>query len=139
MSACLIDSSAFLSIEAPDDTRHDETSAWYSRLLEEHTQLVTTNFIFDEAYTLLLVRLGRSRAVEWGESIRASDLVQLVRVDRDHEERAWEIIREYEDKDFSYTDATCFAVAEALGIHLALSLDRHFVQYGRLRVVPDIA
>ena len=60
----------------------------------------------------------------------------MERVDEDHEARAWEIILAFSDKDFSYTDATSFAVAENLGISEALSLDHHFHQYGALRVWP---
>lgn len=72
----------------------------------------------------------------WGESFRQGQLVQLLRVGEDHEARAWEIILAFQDKDFSYTDATSFAVAETLGIEEAFSLDQHFRRYGSLRVVP---
>lgn len=46
------------------------------------------------------------------------------------EERAVDIICSHEDKTFSYTDATTFAVAERLEIRRALAFDRHFVQFG---------
>jgi uncharacterized protein len=52
------------------------------------------------------------------------------------EQAAWELILAFADKDFSYTDATSFAVAQSLDIDEALSLDRHFREYGRLRVLP---
>jgi len=39
-------------------------------------------------------------------------------------------LERYADKDFSLTDAISFAVMEWLGISVALSLDRHFVEYG---------
>ena len=136
MTGCLIDSSAFLSLEDADETNHTATIAAYRDLLDTRTPLVTTNFVFDETYTLLLTRLGRSRAVAWGDRLLESTVVRRVRVSAQHETRAWEIIREFADKNFSYTDATCFAVAEHLGIDAALAVDRHFVQFGRLRVVP---
>jgi predicted nucleic acid-binding protein len=60
----------------------------------------------------------------------------LLRVDDDHERRAWEIIVSFDDEDFSYTDATSFAVTESIGIEEAFSLDRHFREFGRLRVLP---
>lgn len=136
MRTVLVDSSAFLALDDPAERGHQQTVATFRELVRGGARLLTTNFVFDEAYTLLLVRLGRQRAVSWGESLRASGLVRMERVDEDHEARAWEIILTFGDKDFSYTDATSFAVAENLGISEALSLDRHFHQFGALRVLP---
>jgi predicted nucleic acid-binding protein len=44
--------------------------------------------------------------------------------------RAREIIQTYQDRSFSYTDATSFAVMERLGIRRAFAFDKHFEQYG---------
>ena len=137
MKTVLIDSSGFYSLENPDEPRHEEVRSTFRKLVEDGTRLFTTNFVFDETYTLLLVRLGRSRAVAWGQGLLGSGVVRMLRVDSDHETRAWEIILQFGDKDFSYTDASTFALAESLGIEGALSLDRHFHQYGALEVVPS--
>lgn len=136
MSLVLVDSGAFLALEDPDEASHERCRTVLRELVAEGRRLLTTNFVFDETYTLLLVRLGRDRAMAWGESFRRGRLVELVRVREEDEERAWEIIVAYDDKDFSYTDATSFAVAESLDIEYAFALDRHFEQYGRFRLLP---
>ncbi len=136
MRLAFVDSSAFLSLEDPDEQAHAEVRAAFERLVEDGVGLLTTNFVFDESYTLLLSRLGRERAIDWGESLRAGRLVPTVRVSEHHEGQAWEILRAYEDKAFSYTDATSFAVCDDLEIGVALSLDRHFRQYETLEVLP---
>lgn len=136
MRAALIDSSAFYSLQNPDEPDHDRTRRAFVGLVDSRVRLFTTNFVFDETYTLLLVRLGRDAAFAWGQGLRSGRLVQRVRVGDDHEERAWEILRDFADKTFSYTDATSFAVAESLGIDGALSLDRHFHQHGGLAILP---
>jgi uncharacterized protein len=132
----LVDSSAFLSLEDADEHSHVATADAFHELVSSGARFLSTNFVFDESYTLILSRLGRRRAIAWGESARASKLVEFVRVDEDHEQAAWTLILSFEDKDFSYTDATSFAVAQSLDIDEALSLDRHFREYGRLHVVP---
>lgn len=136
MRGVLVDSSAFLSLEDPDERAHEATTRAFHELIADGAHLLSTNFVFDESYTLILTRLGRHRAVQWGESLRSSQLIELARVEQDHEQAAWELIVAFEDKDFSYTDATSFAVAQSLDIDEALSLDRHFREYGRLRVMP---
>lgn len=136
MRTVLVDSSAFLSLEDPDERSHDRSLATLRELVRAGARLLTTNLVFDETYTLILTRLGRERAVAWGQSFREGKLVQMLRVGEDHEARAWEIVLSFEDKDLSYTDATSFAVCESLGIEEAFSLDRHFRQLGTLRVVP---
>lgn len=136
MRLVLIDSSAFLSLEDPSERAHPRVKAALKSLVDARAHLITTNFVFDESYTLILTRQGRRRAIEWGKSLLAGKLVRLLRVGEDHEARAWEILTSFEDKDFSYTDATSFAVAESLGIEEVLSLDRHFRQFGRLTVIP---
>lgn len=136
MRLVLVDSSAFLSLEDRDERDHLASRDALEVELEAGALLITTNFIFDETYTLIMSRLGRERAIAWGDSFRRGSLVRLIRVDEDHEDRAWEILTDFPDKSFSYTDATSFAVAESLGVACALSLDRHFRQFGGFQVVP---
>jgi predicted nucleic acid-binding protein len=53
-----------------------------------------------------------------------------VRIAARDERRAREVLRQYDDKDFSLTDATSFAVIERLRLDAAFSFDRNFAQYG---------
>ncbi|MFW6111111.1 MAG: type II toxin-antitoxin system VapC family toxin [Thermoproteota archaeon] len=51
------------------------------------------------------------------------------------EEKAWEIFKKYQDKDFSFTDCTTFAMMEEEALSTAFTFDPHFQQYG-FRMVP---
>ncbi len=90
--------------------------------------LITTNAILFELHGLLVNRVNRQVAWNALVELRASQTVVRVRA-RD-EVRATAILAQYDDKDFSLTDATSFAVMERLGIGLAFTLDRHFIQFG---------
>jgi predicted nucleic acid-binding protein len=103
-------------------------AATLPELVAAHRQLTTTNVVFFELHGLLLNRLGRRVALETLRELRASQTVVRVR-ERD-EARAEEILIQYDDKDFSLTDAASFAVMERLGIRAAFTLDRHFAQFG---------
>ena len=60
----------------------------------------------------------------------------IERITEDDEVKAKRIIRDFNDKDFSYTDAVSFVIMERLNIYIAFALDEHFVQYGRFLVLP---
>jgi uncharacterized protein len=75
-------------------------------------------------------------AVEMAELIMHNPLITLHRVGVDDEDSALKILKDFTDKDFSYTDATSFAFMKRLGIETAFAFDDHFVQYGKFIVVP---
>ncbi|MEK7534255.1 MAG: hypothetical protein AAB600_02850 [Patescibacteria group bacterium] len=54
----------------------------------------------------------------------------VIRVRAADEERAKQILFQYDDKDFSFADAISFAVIERLRISYAFTFDHHFTQYG---------
>ncbi len=49
---------------------------------------------------------------------------------------AWQVFRQYEDKEWSFTDCTSKVVIEKLGLTHAFSFDHHFRQFGTVTVVP---
>jgi uncharacterized protein len=103
--------------------------------VEERASLFTSNYVFAETYTALLVRLGRREAVEWGKRFRAGSAVELIRIEPEVEEEAWSILETHTDKQWSYVDATSFALIEREGFTAAFAFDRHFAQRG-LSVLP---
>ena len=125
----LVDSSAYFVLANTSDTDHHVARAILGRSHTEHRHLFTTNFILAETHALLLKRLNRAVAATFVRQIYLGNTT-IVRVSKADENRAWEIITQYEDKDFSFTDATSFAVMERLSISYAFTFDHHFAQYG---------
>ena len=85
-----------------------------------------TNVIVGETHGLVLSRLGAELAPRW----LFGNVWPIERITADDEIRARDILRRYDDKSFSYVDATSFSVMERLGIRQAFSFDPHFEQYG---------
>jgi predicted nucleic acid-binding protein len=122
----LIDTSAYFALVDVDDINHARANSAAGAM---QGRLYTTNYILAETHALLLRRLGRAIAARFLlEADR--DRTNLIRVRADDEERAREIIFAHDDKDYSLTDATSFAVMERLHIGTAFTFDRHFAQYG---------
>ncbi len=132
--ALFVDTSFFYPLADEQDHDHDTCKSLLVQAKACGFHIITTNFIIAETQALILSRLGRDNAFQWLEAVES--LAWLERVTEADEERAVDIIRQYADKDFSYTDATCFAVMERFGITVALSVDQHFVQYSKFLVLP---
>ena len=104
--------------------------------MSERVPLLTSNYIFAETYTALLMRVGREEAIEWGRRFRSGGAIELIRVDPPIEEDAWSILEAHADKRWSYVDATSFALIEREDISEAFTFDHHFAQRG-LMLLPS--
>jgi len=125
----LVDSSAYFALLDRDDSYHSQALAIQNRLIVERWRLFTTSFILAEAHALLLNRLSQQMATAFLRDLEQGTTT-LVWVTRADVQRAKEIIYQYDDKDFSFTDATSFAIMERLRIPYAFTFDQHFTQYG---------
>lgn len=126
----LIDTGAYFALGDRHDGHHGEAVRIYARDFERgRMRAFTTNFVVAETHALLLNRVDRVIARRFVEDIFASQTV-IIRVSAADERRAREILVGYADKDFSYTDATSFAVMERLHITTAFAFDHHFAQFG---------
>jgi len=136
IARCFIDTSAYFALANRRDADHERATSLLHSLAVSRVRLYTTNFILAETHALTLKRLDRSLAASYVRGIYQSAMT-VVRVSTADERRAWEIIGRYSDKDFSFTDATSFAVMERLHIQHVFTLDRDFVQYGFISLVND--
>lgn len=130
MRSVFVDTSAFVALRNESEAEHERARTTLAGLIESGATLFTSNYVFAETYTALLVRVGRGEAVEWGSRFRAGAAIELVRVERDIEEEAWEILERHEDKRWSYVDATSFALIGRDGGGEAFAFDAHFAQRG---------
>ena len=136
MRSVFVDTSAFVALRNSSEAEHEQARAALAGLVAEGAALFTSNYVFAETYTALLVRVGREEAIEWGRRFHAGAAVELVRADERVERDAWEILERHRDKRWSYVDATSFALIDRDGGGEAFAFDAHFDQRG-LRVHPQ--
>ncbi len=130
----LVDAGAWLALADQDDAHHREATLIQQRLVTARSRLFVTNFLVDETYTPIRVRLSPRLAVRFLDRLYALS-VDRIRITPDDEANAEAILRRFSDKRFSYTDATSFVVIERLGIEAAFTFDRNFTEYGRIRLL----
>lgn len=137
MRKVFVDTSAFVALRNRAEREHPSARATLRRLVEERVPLFTSNYVFAETYTALLVRIGRKEAIVWGRLFRASGAIDVVRIEEPVEDTAWSILESHADKPWSYVDASSFALMESEGTAEAFAFDRHFVQRGLTLVTAD--
>lgn len=130
MRKVFVDTSAFVALRNRAEREHAPARAALVQLVTERTQLFTSNYVFAETYTALLVRVGRAEAIEWGRRFRASEAIELLRIEESVDQETWSILESHADKPWSYVDASSFALMESEGTSEAFAFDRHFVQRG---------
>lgn len=135
MTGVFVDTSAFVALRNRAEAEHEQARQALARLVADKARLFTSNYVFAETYTALLIRVGRAEAIEWGRRFRIGRAVELIRVDEDIEEEAWVLLETHQDKTWSYVDATSFALMVRESAEQAFAFDRRFSQRG-LRVIP---
>ena len=129
-----VDTSAWYAALVPGDQHHHRANAW---LKAYPGRLLTTDYVIDETLTLLRSRGQGDTALDWGATMFGPNSPSAVRFLTPADiADAWDLFRQFVDKDWSFTDCTSKAIIEALGIATAFSFDHHFRQFGTVAVVP---
>ena len=129
-----IDTSAFLALEDESDQHHKAALQFREQVLrKKRCEVITTSYILDETLTLTRFRIGVKASIDFSKKIRKSEVVKIVQVSREIEEKALDIFEGYEDKNFSFTDCVSFVVMREQGIKEAFAFDQHFDQMGFIR------
>jgi predicted nucleic acid-binding protein len=127
-----VDTSAWFALAYEGDPFHLAARAF----IASKPRLATTNFVIDETITLVLKRLGYWPAREIGEKLWSGQQARIIYVSRADQHAAWELFKRYDDKEFSFTDCTSFAVMARLGLRYAFAFDEHFEQTGQFVQLP---
>ncbi|MEW6486762.1 MAG: PIN domain-containing protein [Thermodesulfobacteriota bacterium] len=131
-----VDTGAWVALADEDDRHHARAANALPQLLKDHRRLVTTNLVVAECYILLRLELGHGPATAFLTHLHASPRIETVYATPDLHGEAEEILRRYDDQDFSLTDAVSFALMRQRGISTAFAFDAHFATAGFVCVPP---
>jgi len=93
----------------------------------DYGTMYTSDYIFDEAVTVALVRTGKPKiAIDIGNFILSSRRLRIVYVNKTIFKEAWSIFTKYFEKKLSFTDATSIAIMKRYNIDYIMSFDKHF-------------
>ncbi len=128
-----VDTAAWFALYVRDDPLHGTACLW---IAENPTLLFTTDYIVDETITLMRARGQRLVALDYGRDAFSGRMAKIHYLKPDEIDAAWQVFRDFDDKDWSFTDCTSKVVIEQFGIETAFTFDHHFRQFGTVVVVP---
>lgn len=134
MRRVFVDTGAFVALRNRSERENAPARRALRQLVEQRARLFTSNYVFAETYTALLVRVSRTEAIRWGRAFRAGQAIEVIHVDESLEEDAWNILESHGDKSWSYVDATSFAIMAREGTREAFAFDRNFAQRGLIMI-----
>ena len=129
-----LDTGAFLALADEDDDHHSAARSTHTELLRSKAQLVTSNFVLSETYTLIRFKVGHHAASEFMKRFDRTE-IKTLRVTETTEQAAKTIFMRYNDKDFSFVDCTSFALIDHHRLDYAFAFDGHFRQFRFKRTV----
>jgi uncharacterized protein len=123
-----VDTSFWIALRNGRDPAHAQAT----ELLARHgrSQLVTSNHVRGETWTFLRRRAGHGAAVEFLDSLERSELVRVEHLTSEIERRALHWLRRRDEREYSFVDASSFALMTSLRIREALAFDGDFSAAG---------
>jgi len=128
-----IDTSAFVAIANEGDIWHSDSAKFLDDIKSGKTTfrtLVTSDYIIDETITRIRFSVGHKEAVKWGDKILSSAVIDVISVDKEIFDKAWDLFKRYEDKELSFTDCTSFVIMKGMNIRHAFAFDEDFERLG---------
>lgn len=123
-----VDTSFWVALRNRRDGHHGEAV----QLLKQHADrlLLTSNQVRGETWTYLRRRAGHAAAVEFLDAVERSPRTRIEMIDDKHERAALRWLRKHDEREYSFVDATSFALMRALRVREALAFDGDFSAAG---------
>jgi predicted nucleic acid-binding protein len=91
---------------------------------------MTTNHVRGETWTYLRRRAGHASAVDFLDAVERSPRLRIVHVATELEDDALRWLRRHDEREYSFVDATSFAVMRSLRIRHVFAFDGDFSAAG---------
>jgi predicted nucleic acid-binding protein len=132
----LVDTSFLVAVQLRRDAHHAAAARLWST---ERDPLLLTNHVLGETWTFLRRRADHQAARRFVKAAQRSQRFVHVRVDADTETDAWRWLLRHDEREYSFVDATSFALMRRRRIRAALAFDGDFSAAGFVELRSDRA
>ncbi len=129
MNGIFVDASAWISIMDTREINHPRAKSYYHELIATRARLFASNYILAETYTRIRYDRGLREMLTFRATIANAErlgYLHVLWVTREIENAAWQILEKYSDQEFSFIDATSFALMRERKIAQAFAFDDDF-------------
>lgn len=130
MNQVFLDTSGLIAVVNTDDQWHAAAETVWRELLAPAARLVTTSLVLIELGDGLSRIQHRQLAIQIYDSLHAAQRVEILQTTSDHEDRAWRLFRQTDDKEWGMTDCVSMIVMRDRDMTRVFSSDHHFEQAG---------
>ena len=126
--AIFLDTGVIVAARNADDKKHEKAKdLMRSALRRDYGTAYTSDYIFDEAVTLMLMRTKNpDLALDVGEFVLRSSRITKLRVSRDDFMQAWSKFKTLKKELLSFTDCTSLVLMDRNKIEEIMSFDSDF-------------
>lgn len=137
MNEIFADTSGWANYFVRTEPFHQAAKQLMQQWYKNQVRVVTTNYVLLELIALFTspLKISRSQQIQAIEAIKTADWIEIIHVDQNLDNQAWQFIKEREDKMWSLVDCSSFVVMEKRKINTGLTTDHHFEQAGFMRLL----
>jgi predicted nucleic acid-binding protein len=134
-----VDTWGWLALADRSEREHAQVVSFYAERTRRTGLIVTSDYVLDEVFTMMFLRLEFQAASRFADSLLRSPFITIERITPERFQKAWELRLKFSDKPrISFTDLTSMATMNELGITDVLTADKHFAQVGmNFRLLPE--
>lgn len=129
-----VDSSFWVALVSKRDANHQDAVT----LLRDHgrARLLTSAVVRGETWTFLRRRLGHDAAVRFLDLLDQTSRCQVQQISSEVDTQALAWLKQRDEREYSYVDATSFSIMRQLRIENALAFDGDFSAAGFVELRP---
>ncbi len=137
MNKIFVDTSGWASLADVSEPFYQKAKTVYTAAIQNRQRFVTSNYVLAELVALMTspLRFHRPRIIEFVGSIKESPFFDIIHIDEYLDTKAWELLTNRTDKNWSLVDCSSFVVMREHKIVESLTTDHHFEQAGFVRLL----
>lgn len=128
-----VDTSFWIALQSQRDHNHAAARSLLERGLGP---LLTTNHVIGETWTVSRRLRGHAGAVAALRAVRAVSTLTVLHVEADVEQDAWRWLDRRDEREYSFVDATSFALMRRRRMREAFAFDGDFTAAGFVELRP---
>ena len=128
-----VDTSFWVGLQLRRDRNHEAAKALWEATSKK---LLTSNLVIGETWTFMRRRVGHDAAVAFIDGVGGSTRLAIKRLNQDMEAQAWRWLRQHDEREYSFVDATSFILMTRMALRETFAFDGDFAAAGFIELRP---